>query len=422
MDVTPATTSSPPGVDHVSAQCPSCKLHGLVPKFLKFNEEDKLWKEVEEPGEDVVQIDACPVCNGAWFDAGELDLLAGGEEAAVEDSLEQESKDSDRQCPRGHGSMREHMLPGKIRTPLERCGTCGGLWLDGEERRKLAISTTKEGQVTTGEKVARRTAIYAAQLLTQLPVEVENPERKTPWLVYGMVAFLLGMFLLQYVQVIDTSDCLLQARRARGGQEQGVCLAPVAGALKKEWSEMGGQSITQGEWYTVFTHMFLHGNWAHLLGNLYFLYIFGDNVEELFGRRRFFLLFFLAGFTGGLAEVLLTQSTADPIVGASGGIAGVMAAYLWCFPRNKLFQMILFIQVKLPAWVYLFFWIGFQVVMGFFSKGAGHVAWYSHIFGFLTGIVMTPIVLELRKREVARDVEVPATGYTKYATANAAAS
>jgi len=99
-----------------------------------------------------------------------------------------------------------------------------------------------------------------------------------------------------------------------------------------------------------------------------------------------------------------------------------MAAYLWCFPRNELFKMILFIQVKLPAWVYLFFWIGFQVVMGFFSKGAGHVAWYSHIFGFMTGIVMTPIVLELRKREVARDVEVPATGYTKFATAKAAAS
>lgn len=364
---------------------------------------------MDELGDDpksVVQIDACPLCNGAWFDSGELDMLAG-EKSNLEDHLESTHQASERRCPRGHGPMREHALPGEIRTPLERCSTCGGLWLDGEERRKLAKATTKEGQKDLTEQWARRGAIWAAQLLTQLPVEVENPKRGTPWLVYTLLVLLIGFFALQYLHFISTEDCMVSLRR--GAQDSGLCLAPVPGALRQQVKQMGPQAIAKGQWYTVFTHMFLHGSWAHLLGNLYFLYIFGDNVEEVFGRKRFILLFILAGTVGGLSEVLLTQATATPVVGASGGIAGVMAAYLWCFPRNKLFQMILFIQVKLPAWVYLAFWIGFQMVMGLFGKAA-HVAWFSHIFGFAVGLIMTPIVLRQRRREVASKVEVPAAG------------
>jgi len=413
VDVDTGSTSDVPieqqkALDHVSAQCASCRLHELVPVLLK-KDDDGRWRTVEEVGDDpdaVVQIDACPMCNGAWFDSGELDMLAG-EESNLEEHLETEHRASDRRCPRGHGPMREHALPGKVRTPLERCSTCGGLWLDGEERRKLANATTKEGQKDLTEQWARRGAIWAAQLLTQLPVEVENPKRGTPWLVYILLALLIGTFALQYLQFINTEDCMISLRR--GTTDSGLCLAPVPGALRQQVKQMGPQALAKGQWYTVFTHMFLHGSWAHLLGNLYFLYIFGDNVEEVFGRKRFILLFILAGILGGLSEVLLTQATATPVVGASGGIAGVMAAYLWCFPRNKLFQMILFIQVKLPAWVYLAFWIGFQMVMGLFGKAA-HVAWFSHIFGFATGLVMTPIVLRLRRREVASRVDVPAAG------------
>ncbi len=362
----------------------------------------------DTPNPDVVQIDACPMCNGAWFDEGELDVVDGRDDQNVEKLVSEESKASDRPCPRGHGLMREHTFPGELRTPVERCATCGGLWLDGEERRKLARATTKEGQETTAETWAKRGAIWAVQMITQLPVEVENPKRGTPWIVIGLLAILLAMFGLQYLHWVDTGDCLVQARRR--GHDPGICLAPVAGRLREQLHDMGVSAISKGSWYTIFTHMFLHGNWAHLLGNIYFLWIFGDNVEEVFGRRRFIALFLLAGLVGGLLEVLLTQATADPIVGASGGIAGVMAAYLWCFPRNKLFQVILFVQVKLPAWVYIFFWIGFQFVMGLFATNS-HVAWFSHIGGFMAGIIMTPLVLRARRSEVAAKVKVPATNW-----------
>ncbi len=210
MDVDTGTTS----LDHVSAQCASCRLHELVPVLLKKDEEGR-WRTVDEVGDDpqaVVQIDACPLCNGAWFDSGELDLLAG-EKNNLEEHLEPAHQASERRCPRGHGPMREYALPGEIRTPLERCSTCGGLWLDGEERRKLAKATTKEGQKDLTEQWARRGAIWAAQLLTQLPVEVENPKRGTPWLVYTLLALLIGFYALQYLHFISTEDCMVSLRR-----------------------------------------------------------------------------------------------------------------------------------------------------------------------------------------------------------------
>lgn len=380
--------------------------------MLLRQRDDGRWTSVEssersqvvDPAREV-QIDACPVCNGAWFDAGELDRLAG-EAANVEQALDPAARPSKRRCPRGHGLLQEHALPGQIRTPVDHCPTCHGIWLDGHERHKLAKSTTVEGQTEKTKLWARRGAIWAAQLLVQLPVEVENPARSTPWMVYALLVVLAAMFGLQLGGVIDLADCA----PGMGGHPQGEwCLAPVAGMLRFQWKQLGAwQMLVEGEAYTLATHWLLHGGWMHLLGNAYFLYIFGDNVEHLFGHVRFLLFVFVCALVGGMAEVALTHNTISPIVGASGGIAGVMAAYLWSFPRSKLFQVVLFVQLKLPVWVYIFVWVGYQAVMGFFSNSEAHVAWYSHLFGFATGALLTPILLAVRRREIAKRVRVAA--------------
>lgn len=332
-------------------------------------------------GQTDVQIDACSVCFGAWFDPGELDILAG-ELEGVEAVLTADTHPCDRPCPHGHGPMQEHELPGVIKTPVDRCEHCGGIWLDGHERRKLAKATTSEGQGTATQRWLKRGAIWAAQVLTHLPVEVENPARTTPWVVFGLLIAFAAVFTAQELGDIDTYYYGL-----------------IPGRLRE-----------QGDTYTLGAYMFLHGSWPHLLANAYFLYTFGDNIEYLFGKVRFALFFAAAGLAAALVHAQLTTKTGTVVVGASGAIAGVLAAYLWAFPRQRLFQVILWVQIKIPVWVYLLVWVGFHVVMGLFGtgKGAQGVAWFAHLGGFAVGLAVTPLLLRLRRAEIAKRVRVPA--------------
>ena len=369
-----APASAGPSPD--SAQCPACSLHALVPVHLLQVGPHK-WRQLATPDPKGMTLDTCPVCFGVWLDAGEIDQLGDAEiDPAFLKTLVGQS--ANRMCPRGHGFMNEHLLPGLLRTPVDRCPRCKGLWLDGYERHALAKSTTREGQEDASVQLARRGLIWAAQLLTHLPIEVENPARGTPWAVYGLCALLVGMYLMSV---------------------QGLVFA-------RDWAMVAGQIAAEPmHIYTVFTHGFFHADWFHLLGNLYFLYVFGDNVEHLFGRRRFLLLYLGAGLLGGLLQALLSRASGTPVIGASGAIAGVTAAYLWIFPRARLLQTIpiIYVQLKIPAWVYLGVWIGFQAVMAFFSD-AVQFAWFSHLGGFLYGLLMTPFVLRMRRKEVAATV------------------
>ena len=154
-------------------------------------------------------------------------------------------------------------------------------------------------------------------------------------------------------------------------------------------------------WWTdvtpLFTSMFLHGGWLHLIGNLLYLHIFGDNVEDRLGHIRFLLLYVLAGATAGLAQVLIHPTTAVPMVGASGAIAGVTGAYLLFYPHARVVTLVpifLFIQVvEIPAFFFLLFWFAFQLLLGLGSIGAasgGGIAFWAHIGGFVAGMVLGP--------------------------------
>jgi Zn-finger nucleic acid-binding protein len=235
-------------------------------------------------------LDTCPVCFGVWLDAGEIDALGDAEiDPAFLKTLVGQS--ANRMCPRGHGFMHEHILPGLLRSPVDRCPRCKGLWLDGDERHTLARSTTREGQEDQAVQMARRGLIWAAQLLTHLPIEVENPARGTPWAVYGLCGLLVGMYILSV---------------------EGVVFA-------REWAMVAGRLSTEPvHAYTLFTHAFFHADWFHLLGNLYFLYVFGDNVEHLFGRRRFLLLYLGGALIGGACRRCCRSATGTPVIGASG--------------------------------------------------------------------------------------------------------
>lgn len=144
----------------------------------------------------------------------------------------------------------------------------------------------------------------------------------------------------------------------------------------------------------VFTSMFLHGSWMHLLGNMWFLWIFGNNVEDSMGRRRFVAFYLLSGLAAAAGQVVTSPASAIPMVGASGAISGVMGGYLLLYPNVRVYTLVpigFFItSIALPAWVMLGYWLLIQFVSGLASYGGemGGVAFWAHVTGFATGVAM----------------------------------
>lgn len=149
----------------------------------------------------------------------------------------------------------------------------------------------------------------------------------------------------------------------------------------------------------LFSSMFLHGGWFHIIGNMWYLWIFGDNVEDRVGHLRFLIFYILCGVIAGLAHAFTSFNSGIPTVGASGAIAGVMGAYFILYPRAKIWTLVpifIFIQFfEIPAIVFLGFWILMQFFMGAFNLGGG-VAWWAHIGGFIAGAIL---IFLFRKRK-----------------------
>jgi membrane associated rhomboid family serine protease len=147
-------------------------------------------------------------------------------------------------------------------------------------------------------------------------------------------------------------------------------------------------------WQTVITSMFMHGGWLHLVGNMWFLWVFGNNIEDSMGHVRFVFFYLITGVVAAAAHVLADPASPIPTVGASGAISGVMGAYLLLYPKvrvHTLFFFVVFFKViPLSAWVLLVWWFVLQVAMGAGSLGAsgGGIAFWAHIGGFLAGLLL----------------------------------
>lgn len=147
----------------------------------------------------------------------------------------------------------------------------------------------------------------------------------------------------------------------------------------------------------LITSMFLHGSWMHLLGNMWFLWLFGNNVEDSMGRLRFLIFYLLCGLAAAMGQVLTSPNSAIPMVGASGAISGVMGAYLVLYPNVRVFAWVFLgffvTSVALPAWMMLGYWFLIQFVSGLaaFGGDVGGVAFWAHVGGFVAGVVLVKI-------------------------------
>ena len=173
-------------------------------------------------------------------------------------------------------------------------------------------------------------------------------------------------------------------------------------------------------YWTVLTSMFTHGSWLHLLGNMLFLWVFGNNIEDAMGHGRFVVFYLLCGVAAAATQVFISPHSIVPMVGASGAISGVLGAYLLLYPRVRVHTLIILpiyiTSVALPAYVMLGYWALLQVVGGLGSLTAlekGGVAFFAHLGGFATGLLLIRL---FAREDTLRRRPTPVAGYYRYRT------
>lgn len=204
------------------------------------------------------------------------------------------------------------------------------------------------------------------------PIRDHNPSQKVPYVTYALMAANILVFIV-FLLPNQTDE------RALLGIYRSWALIPAAMDAAPE---------------TLLTSIFLHGGFMHLAGNMLFLWIYGDNMEEELGHLPYLAFYLAAGIAAGLVHVASDPGSVIPTVGASGAIAGVMGGYLLLFPKAKVDVLFIFIIIfriiPIPAWIVLGLWMVFQFAGGFTAlSGQGGVAYWAHIGGFLAGLLMT---------------------------------
>lgn len=226
-----------------------------------------------------------------------------------------------------------------------------------------------------------------------IPLRDLNPTRRTPFCTYALIALNVLVFLWEQsfsqaqLQTIFTTLSVVPAN---------VSQAPFS-----------PETILD-----MIRSMFFHGGWAHILGNMLYLYLFGDNVEDRFGAVLYLVIYFASGFGAAYAQVIMDPTSTTPLVGASGAISGVLGGYLVLYPRVEVRGIIpigyFFYQVRWPAVAVLGLWFVMQLFYAIFSIGGqadGGVAFFAHVGGFVVGIVLVYLLMQIYRQPPVRERE-----------------
>lgn len=223
------------------------------------------------------------------------------------------------------------------------------------------------------------------------PLRDENPQLLTPYVTYGLIlANLYAWFSLQgmgFGESFLSSLCTygLIPGELFGFVEPGTMIPLDSFSV----CHLEGAARPQ----TIFTSMFMHGSWFHLIGNLWFLFLFGNNIEDAMGHLRFLAFYLLAGFFAAAAQIAADPSSVLPMVGASGAISGVMGAYILLYPRVRVVMLVVIVifitTIRVPAAIVLGYWFVLQLLGGLFTPAdGGGVAFFAHAGGFLAGMIL----------------------------------
>jgi membrane associated rhomboid family serine protease len=222
-----------------------------------------------------------------------------------------------------------------------------------------------------------------------IPLKDDTPSTLKPFVTIALIAACCLVFLWQ--RSLDTAS----------GRHAVAALGAIPAVLLTD-ARLPPDLQWMPRFASPFTSMFLHGGWMHLLGNMLFLWIYGDNVEDGLGHARYLLFYVLCGLAAIFAQALSNPNSPYPIIGASGAISGVLGAYLMLFPRAKVLTLVLlpffFTTLRLPAMLLLLLWFAVQLVSDYaVPDGGASVAFRAHIGGFLAGMLLAPV---LKRRDM----------------------
>jgi membrane associated rhomboid family serine protease len=241
-----------------------------------------------------------------------------------------------------------------------------------------------------------------------IPVHDENPLRRTPWVTYVLIAVNVVVLIitpLSQSSAMGVSGTAQVCRQAAFLDRYGAIPREMVNdrplplvATGQPGSVPDSCVVSRPAYHkspalSVLWSMFIHAGWLHLLGNMLFLLIFGNNIEDRFRKLPYLVFYLIAGYVTAYGFAFANSTSAEPLVGASGAIAGVLGAYLAIFPRAKVWSLVpflFFIPLRIPAWLVLGSWFVLQWVYsaGYAASGAGDVAYLAHVFGFIFGFIV----------------------------------
>lgn len=366
-------------------------------------------KNIQYEGQNV---DICINCEGIWLDEGELQQVIKGllSEKKVDYQTVKEAyrnkptiynreKMPIRICPKCNMGMYVFNYYADSNVFLDRCSSCGGIWADKGEIEQVAkyikgnpkvdrYAEALAGSYTRFEKFkadTREIAEASGDLMSQyygggigkfyaiwftifpIPLRDNLPTKKFPKVTVGLIILNVLIFVFQLLFISDNQETYFK-------------LFGVIPAF--------GFSINRI--YTFVTSMFVHGGFLHIIGNMYYLWLFGDNVEDEIGSLKFTIFYLLCGIIGGIAFCLMHSSLNEPAIGASGAISGVLGAYLLLYPTQGIEIVWLGRKREVSAAYYLVFWIIIQVLSGIIFLTAENVSigYWAHIGGFISGLLL----------------------------------
>ena len=227
-----------------------------------------------------------------------------------------------------------------------------------------------------------------------IPIRDDQPRFSTPYLTYFLIGLNLVIYFLEWTMGPHNEEVLVY--------QLGMVPARITGLLGASYHVQPAAALLP-----MFTSMFLHGSWLHVIGNMWFLWIFGDNIEDHLGHFKYLVFYLLSGLGAAVAHILLNPFSRIPTVGASGAIAGVLGAYFLLYPKARVLTLVpLFFLFFwwLPAWIFLGYWFVLQFFSGALSsidvssRATGGVAFWAHVGGFVVGIILIKIFPERRGR------------------------